>query len=148
MKSIRIPFIALLTILAVSILHAQSDTATEAACLGLGHARTEKLDEAEKNYAAGLMSGNDGLVESSLYYAVRMRLACPDRNFTTLQSSVDKLVKEGRTHCIRYKASLASTVFASPRLIDADESDSPADMNSYFSNIAEQLEHKLLVSNE
>ncbi len=148
MKTIRIPLITLLTILAVSILHAQSDTADGSGSLDLGTARPERIEVAEENYAAGLASDNDGLVESSLYYAVRMRLAFPERTFTALQSAVDRLVKCGRTHCIRYKASLASTIFSSPALIDVDRVGLPTDMNAYFSDIARQLEQKLLVSND
>lgn len=148
MKAIRITLIVLLTVTGMSMLSAQPNSEAEVSTPTLGEARIDKLAQAEINYAEGLASSNIGLVESSLYYAVQLRLAFPEWTFSRLESSIDHLVKNGSTHCIRYKASLASTVFSSPRLIDGKRTRPITDMNAFFTSIAEQLEHKLLVSNE
>ena len=148
MKTIRVTLIALLTFTGMSMLSAQPNSEAEATTPALGITSIEKLAEAEINYTEGLASANIGLVESSLYYAVQLRLAFPERTFARLESSIDHLVKNGSTHCIRYKASLASTVFGSPRLIDAKRTSPITDMNAFFTSIADQLEQKLLVSNE
>jgi hypothetical protein len=111
----------------------------------LGTPRVEKLAEAEANYLRGLISDNPGLVESSLCYAVQLQLAFPDMNFWKLENAVDLLMTDGQTAGIRYKASLASIVFASPRLVDDSLTSSPTDVNGYFASIAEQLSDKLLV---
>ncbi|HOJ03006.1 MAG TPA: hypothetical protein PK916_03285 [Bacteroidota bacterium] len=100
-----------------------------------------------KNYERGLLSDNDGVVESSLYYAVRLRLTHPSHDFTTLSRAIDKLVASGRTPSIRYKAYLASTLYAAPALVRIETTSSPESMHDFFLDISEQLRSRLLVRN-
>ncbi|MBE0645070.1 MAG: hypothetical protein IH600_13385 [Bacteroidetes bacterium] len=148
MKTIHTILIVLLTIAGMSVLRAQPNNDAIEGVPGLGITRIDRLAEAEANYTAGLSSENNGLVESSLYYALHLRIAYPEQEFAALETAIDDLVKDGRTHCIRYKASLASTVFSSPRLIDPKLATATNDMNGFFTMVAKQLEQKLLVSKD
>jgi hypothetical protein len=139
-----IPIIPLLLAF-TSILPAQPADSDNSTIPILGRSTIERLTEAEANYANGLASDNDGLVESSLYYALQMRLTFPERDFTRLEKAVDKLVANGRSVGIRYKALLASTVFAAPGIIDRGSVEDIADSDRLFSVVANQLESKLLV---
>ena len=145
MSTLRLlPIIPLLLVF-TSILHAQPADRDNGTIPVLGSSATERLAEAETNYANGLASDNDGLVESSLYYALQLRLMYPERDFSLLEKAVDKLVGNGRTTAIKYKALLASTVFASPSIIDRGSVEDIADNDRLFSVVANQLESKLLV---
>lgn len=145
MYTIRLlPIIPLLLVF-TSILHTQPADRDNGTIPVLGRSATERLTEAEANYANGLASDNDGLVESSLYYALQLRLMYPERDFSRLEKAVDKLVANGRTTAIKYKALLASTVFASPSIIDHGSVEAIADNDRLFSVVANQLESKLLV---
>jgi hypothetical protein len=154
MKASRIILLTMLFFAGISMLRAQTPTVTASpqgpdhGIPALGNTRVEKLAEAEANYLNGLKSDNPGLVESSLYYVLQLRIAYPDRKFPKLESAVDLLVAEGPTAGIRYKASLASTVFAAPRLIDPTRTAILTDNNDFFASIAEQLSNKLLVSKQ
>ncbi|MFA6234518.1 MAG: hypothetical protein WC824_10105 [Bacteroidota bacterium] len=148
MNALRMTLIALLFIPGISILSAQSNHYTLTKHPVLGKLDVAKLADAEMNYTAGLASDNNGLVESSLYYALQLRLAYPERSFPKLYRAIDELVKDGRSQCIRYKAALACTVFAAPRLIERNQITDLSDTNEFFSSIAQQLESKLLVSSK
>lgn len=139
-----LPIIPLLFVFS-SIFHAQPVGGNSRTIPVLGRSVTERLTEAEANYSKGLASDNDGLVESSLYYALQLRLAYPERAFPRLEKAVDGLVANGRTVGIRYKAHLASTVFVSPSIIDRGSVEDIADNDKLFSAVADQLESKLLV---
>lgn len=147
MNTLRTIFTTVFVIASMSLLSAQTIDSAAKQHPVLGRLQPAKSEIAASNYARGLESDNDGLVESSLYYALQLRLAFPDLSFPTLNAAVDNIVKTGRTHSIRYKASLASTVFASPLLIDADTISTLTDPNEFFSSVAHQLERKLIVSN-
>lgn len=139
-----LPIIPLLFVFS-SIFHAQPVDGNSRTIPVLGRSVSERLTEAEANYSKGLASDNDGLVESSLYYALQLRLAYPERAFPRLEKAVDGLVANGRTVGIRYKALLASTVFVSPSIIDRGSVEDIADNDKLFSAVADQLESKLLV---
>lgn len=147
MKSMRWYSVVPLLLCLLTSLHAQT-TRIDAGTPCLGNSDGSRLADAERNYAAGLLSTNHGLVESSLSYAMQLRLRYPDHPFPTLEQAVDRLVLEGPTAGIRYKAMLASTVFAAPRLIDTRATDGIADCEQLFAEISAQLERKLLVHNE
>ena len=144
MNTSRITLIAILITISCSAAMAQG---SGSAIPLLGAASSERIDVAVRNYEMGLASGNDGLVESSLHYAVQLRLSYPKRGFRTLEKAIDRLVAKGATARIRYKAFLASTVFASPLLVDGRIVSNTSDPDAMFAEIARQLDGKLLVSN-
>lgn len=145
MYTLRLFFIIPLLFVFSSISNTQPVDGNSRTIPVLGRSVTERLAEAEANYSKGLASDNNGLVESSLYYALQLRLAYPDRAFPLLEKAVDRLVANGRTVGIRYKALLASTVFVSPGIIDRGSVEDIADNDKLFSAVADQLESKLLV---
>ena len=147
MKSSRMLAIITLLLCTQFLLHAQTNPA-ERTVPCLGRTDSTRLDAAERNYVSGLRADNHGLVESSLSYAMQLRLRYPDRHFPLLEHAVDRLVVEGADAGIRYKAMLASTVFAAPRLIDARATEGIGDCDGLFAEISAQLERKLLVHNE
>lgn len=145
MNTPRLALIAFLIIITSSVAAAQENgTATPA----LGTTRSERLDLAVDNYALGLTSENTGLVESSLYYAVQLRLAYPERRFFALEHAIDRLVAKGATARVRYKAFLASTVYASPLLVDRVRVAGIHDADAAFAEIARELDGRLLVSKQ
>ncbi|MDX9758022.1 MAG: hypothetical protein RBU27_02580 [Bacteroidota bacterium] len=147
MKSTRLYTIVPLLFFLLTSVHAQMNhDARDIPCLGRGD--STRLADAECNYVSGLCAENHGLVESSLSFAVQLRLRYPDRSFTALERAVDRLVLDGATPGIRYKAMLASTVFAAPRLIDTHVTDGIGDGDELFAAISAQLGRKLLVHNE
>lgn len=128
---------------------AQDTTAgTDTVVLDIGTAQVDKLALAMKNYRMGLESENEGLVESSLYYAVCLRLKFPEMDLHELERSIDHLVSRGTTQAIRYKAYLASTVYASPGLVDASLLPRGENVPGFFAGIGNQLQTRLLVHNE
>ncbi|MBR9974449.1 MAG: hypothetical protein KFF77_02620 [Bacteroidetes bacterium] len=145
MKTLRLTLIAVLLCTAASIASAQNVTDDASGIPSIGTTRSERLAEAERNYANGLASGNDGLVESSLYYSLQLRLAYPERNFAALELAVDRLVAKGATTRIRYKAFLASTVFASPLLVESARLAAFQSSDAVFAEVARQLDGRLLV---
>lgn len=145
MNTLRISLLVLLLTSAAPLLPGQSAIPNCDGVPPLGMASLEKIEVAERNYSRGLASDNEGLVESSLCYALQLRLAYPDRSFPLLETAVDRLVAKGSSVKIRYKAFLASTIFASPRLIDRGRLPS-RDADALFVEVARQLDSKLLVS--
>lgn len=143
MNTSRLTLIAVLVTFSCSIASAQG-SGSSIPPLGAGSA--ERIDIAVRNYEKGLASGNEGLVESSLHYAVLLRLTYPKREFAALEKAVDRLVAKGVSARIRYKAFLASTVFASPLLVDARSCSNATDSDAMFADIARQLDGRLLVS--
>lgn len=111
----------------------------------LGNATGKKLDLAIQNYIMGLKSGNDGLVESSLYYATRLRIAYPGIDLKELETTIDELVTRGRTPSIRYMAYLSSTLYASPSLVNREDLEQTPDITTFFASVSEQLQSRLIV---
>ena len=126
---------------------AQNSNAGFTEGMKLGTVSNERLPLAIKNYRMGMNSENDGLVESSLYYAVRLRIAYPETDLTELETVIDDLVTEGRTQSIRYLAYLASTLFASPSLVDRETLEHTEDIPTFFGSVSEQLQNRLIVRN-
>ena len=111
----------------------------------LGIATEKKFDQAVQNYIMGLKSDNDGLVESSLYYATRLRIAYPGEDLNALETTIDGLVTRGRTPSIRYMAYLASTLYASPSLVNREDLERTPNITSFFASVSEQLQSRLIV---
>ncbi|PLX32471.1 MAG: hypothetical protein C0600_02495 [Ignavibacteria bacterium] len=144
MKTQLLLIVAILATAALPIA-AQSDRAPQLPDAILGSATADKLESAKKNYLLGLSSENDGVVESSLYFAVRMRLVYPDLEMEQISEEVDRLADEGNTSSIRYKAHIASTIFSSPSLVNVPQSCTAPDIPSFFISLSTQLQQQLLV---
>ena len=136
-----------LFLLAGTLSAQQTATRNEAHALNIGTTSVHSLSLAVKNYRMGLEARNEGLVESSLYYAVCLRLKFPEETFPSLEKAIDRLVSRGATRTIRFKAYLASTVYASPALIDCSRLPIDGDVPAFFASIGNQLQTQLLVHN-
>ncbi|MDT8324716.1 MAG: hypothetical protein RRA94_11420 [Bacteroidota bacterium] len=135
-------------LLTASMLTAQNSTSvTEAPALNIGTTSDAAFTLAVRNYRMGLEADNQGLVESSLYHAVCLRLKYPEKDLRALEAAVDRLVSKGASKTIRFKAYLASTVFASPDLIDCSKLSGEGDSTGFFADISAQLQNRLLVHN-
>lgn len=79
-----------------------------------------KLAKAERNYVDCLSSDNYGVVESGLALVAQMKLRYPEIAFSRLNREVGRLVLEGSTPVIRYKAAIVSAVLNNPALFAAE----------------------------
>ena len=147
MKTLLLTLMSLLLFLPGDLLRSQTKTTDTQVTLALGGTGQVPSTRALRNYAHGLQSENDGVVESSLYFAVQLRLAFPASDMEDLSKAIDALVAHGRTHSIRHKAFMASTLFASPKLVNAESVRSAETIDACFADISRQITSKLVVQN-
>jgi len=147
MKTMLLTLMSLLLFLAGPQLRSQSNETDTQETLSLGGTGQVPSARALCNYVHGLKSENDGVVESSLYFAVRLRLAFPSCDVEDLSKAIDALVAHGRTHSIRHKAFVASTIFASPKLVDTESVRGTGTIDTFFADISRQITSKLVVQN-
>jgi hypothetical protein len=98
----------------------------------------------EANYRSCLASANDGVVESAIANAVRMRWALPTAELEGLRGSLGTLAAGGKTAAIRYKAYLAGLVFDSPSMFSGDSGEEYAWDEDLISAIGVRAQNALL----
>ena len=103
-------------------------------------------ERVDKSYAASLSAENNGLNESALAVAAMVKLDLPAENFSMIKGEIDRLVTNGATPVIRYKAYLAKAVFANPAMFKEEATHQYSDRDAFFSAIAERLIKTLLSS--
>ncbi len=146
MKTLAITFFIISTSLAGGNLSFSQSDSNDSQSLPALSCNAKKISaRAIRNYTEGLRSKNNGVVESCLYYAVRMRVEHADMDLGILESEIDALVKKGRTHSIRHKAAIASTIFASPALITLNSAAGSESINDFFSALSGQVTAQLVV---
>ena len=125
--------------------HSQEMEMQVASCLGKksSYGRLQ-LEKAATNYEAGLKSGVDGLVESSITYSTLLRVAAPELDLCGIRSELDKISKSGNTPAIRYKAYLAGIVFENPQAFQNAVGNEDTDGNQLFGMVAEHVSRSLL----
>ncbi|HMK38917.1 MAG TPA: hypothetical protein VK569_06220 [Bacteroidota bacterium] len=108
--------------------------------------RTEAQDicRYEHNYMAGLVSANDGVVESAIANSVRMKWALPSAQLEELKGTLGSLTTGGRTAAIRYKAYLAGLVYDSPSIFNGESSQKYAWDEDLFNAIGTRAQKALL----
>jgi hypothetical protein len=106
------------------------------------------LDKAQRNYLAALASSNDGVVQSAIANAAKLRLACPERDLRDLHAKISELALHGMTPAIRYKAYLASYVFDQPGFLSQERRTEYRDDKELFTAIASRLQKRLIGSND
>lgn len=99
------------------------------------------------NYRHCLESPIQGILEESLGDVILMKLLYPDADLTPLKDGIMRLVTEGPTCCIRYRASLAAMVFDSPETFAGAASVPYASTNELFSNVAARARAMVLTDN-
>ncbi len=91
-----------------------------------------KLEKARKNFLASLNSENDGVAESAIAHVAHMRAMLPQEDLRDIEATVVELANGGRTPVIRYKAYLASLVFANPRMFSQEVTVDYASGDEFF----------------
>lgn len=110
--------------------------------------KTVDTDKLTRNYLRGLSCGNEGVIESAMAQAVMAKLMRPEEEFEPLQTKLEALSVSGPTQAIRYKAYLASTVFANPTMFTGERTTNYPDGEALFTALAMRLQQTLTASNE
>ncbi len=127
MKTLSLLFVALLSV-------------------GLAAQSAENLKNAPKNYEKALKSGNAGMVESAIFHSLKFMLFYPQEDVAKLKKQITRLVKEGETRNIRYKAYLASQFLNNPDLLATIEKEDYKDADRFFKMLGDTLQESVLVS--
>lgn len=106
----------------------------------------ENLKNAPKNYEKALKSGNAGMVESAIFHSLKFMLFYPQEDAAKLKKQITRLVKEGETRSIRYKAYLASQFLNNPDLLATIEKEDYKDADRFFKILGDILQENVLVS--
>ncbi len=106
----------------------------------------ENLKNAPKNYEKALKSGNAGMVESAIFHSLKFMLFYPQEDAAKLKKQITRLVKEGETRSIRYKAYLASQFLNNPDLLATIEKEDYKDADQFFKILGDTLQENVLVS--
>jgi hypothetical protein len=102
------------------------------------------IPQAKKGFLWSTKSENNGVVEAALAHITHMRIMLPQEDMKNLESAVTRLVSEGQTPVIRYKAYLASRVFADPTMFREAATGNYGGCNEFFCAIATRLQQSLL----
>jgi len=103
----------------------------------------ERID---KSYAVSLSADHNGLNESALAVVTMVKLDLPADEFPRIKDEIDRLVTEGKTPAIRYKAYLAKAVFANPAMFQEEAAHQYRDRDIFFSALAGRMTKVLLSS--
>lgn len=127
MKTLSLLFVALLSV-------------------GLAAQSPENVKNAPKNFEKALKSGNAGLVESAIFHSLKFMIFYPEQDAAKLKKQITRLVKEGETRNIRYKAYLASQFLNNPDLLATIEKEDYKDADRFFKMLGDTLQESVLVS--
>jgi len=105
------------------------------------------LRQAVRNYAQGLTSDCNGVVESALAHTALLRILKPRLDLREIQATIAGLSESGRTPVIRYKAYLATMVFESPASFAGEMKSESIESDQFFSEIAAKVQKTLLGQN-
>lgn len=101
----------------------------------------------ESNYLGSLnYSACNTIVESGLAQVAMIKLAQPNTELKKLKQQIDELVVNGATARIRYKAYLASIVFAQPEIFFTEKHGTYMNGEELFTALAERLQKELLAT--
>ena len=103
----------------------------------------ERID---KNYAVAMSMDNDGINESALAVVAMVKLDLPADEFSMIKGEIDRLVTNGATPMIRYRAYLVKAVFANPAMFKEEAARQYSDRDEFFSALAGKMAKVLLSS--
>jgi hypothetical protein len=103
-------------------------------------------ERVDKSYAISLSSDNNGLNESALAVVAMVKLDLPAEQFSRIKEEIDRLVTNGATPVIRYKAYLAEAVFANPAMFKDVAARQYTNRDAFFGALAEKMTKTLLSS--
>lgn len=105
------------------------------------------MQKAVETYTELLQSDYDGIVESSIGHLAYIRIGLPDVDLDRAQARIAVLAKSGRTPVIRYKAYLATMVFANPQMFRNTTTTESTESDPFFRDIASKAQSVLLGQN-
>ena len=103
----------------------------------------ERID---KNYAISLSMEHNGINESALAVVAMVKLDLPADEFSMIKGEIDRLVTNGATPMIRYRAYLVKAVFANPAMFKEEAARQYSDRDEFFSALAGKMAKVLLSS--
>lgn len=106
----------------------------------------ENLKSAPQNFEKALKSGNAGLVESAIFHSLKFMLFYPEQGVARLKKQISRLVKEGETRNIRYKAYLAAQFLNHLDLLARIEKADYKDADRFFTMLGDTLQESVLVA--
>lgn len=110
-------------------------------------AQTEKaIENAPANYLKALKSDNDGVVESALFHSMKYKLYYPEQNTAKLERETEKLVENGNSDAIRYKAFLANEFMQNNTLMNKIEKADYKDAGEFFKMLGKELNEHLIAA--
>jgi hypothetical protein len=89
---------------------------------------------------------NDGINESALAVVAMVKLDLPADEFSMIKGEIDRLVTNGATPMIRYRAYLVKAVFANPAMFKEEAARQYSDRDEFFSALAGKMAKVLLSS--
>lgn len=96
---------------------------------------------------AALNHNIDGVVESALFIMLTLKNAFPERNLSEIEKQIDKLIINGDSPNIRYKAYLASIYYKHYNWFNDIKFDDRENTASAFKLISERLNGHILAVN-
>jgi hypothetical protein len=111
-------------------------------------AQSEKvIENAPDNYLHALKSDNTGVVESAIFHSLKFKIFYPEQNTEKLDREFSKLIKEGKTASIRYKAFLVNQCINCEDLLTKIEKENYKDADKFFTLLAQKVNDYLLAAN-
>jgi hypothetical protein len=118
MKALKIvtavSFLLMASIAVASEVPADNSAATDSTAVANAENEKALFDRLEKGLIHNLNSDVKGVVESSLYNAVNYKIAYPEFNSERVNEILARIVNEGETHSLRYKAYLSLAYYKNP----------------------------------
>ena len=111
-------------------------------------AQTERaIDDAKANYLQALKSENEGVVESALFHSMKYKLYYPEQNTSNLEKRIEKLIEDGKSETIRYKAFLVNEFMQNEQLMNNVERADYKEAEGFFRMLGEVLNDHLFAAN-
>lgn len=106
----------------------------------------EYSEKSIERYEDALKSDNPGVVESAIFYSVKLKLVTPEADTDKLMKAINDLVLKGETETIRYKAHIAAQYYNDPAMLgEIEVKNYKDDTDELFQVLATELQNHLLV---
>lgn len=103
----------------------------------------QKIEFAKKNIKNGLLSDNDGVLESAMRLTAQIKLRYPATDVKELAAILDKISVSHPSGRVRYKAYIASNICSDPQWYNEDVRVAKATEEDFFRVASERLQQKL-----
>ncbi len=103
----------------------------------------ETFDRLEAGLLFGMSSEVLGVVESSLFNAIQIKVAYPEFTSKAVEAELSRIAKEGNGHSLRYKAYLTLNYYRAPSEFDSPEVLISLLDNSYQNGIFFHLQERV-----